>query len=104
MNKKLEFRWREGSLELVATPQHLVRFSDDEENVTIDFRKYSQTSGGIEYCYTIGYFIYDENEKYWKINFVGDRFKDVPSSQAAKVWEKLGEAYDVLNEWVRVNE
>lgn len=103
MNKKLEFRWREDSLELVATPHRLVRFSDDEENVTIDFRKYSQPPlGGTEYYYTIGYFIYDENEKCWEINFVGDRFKNIPPSQAAKVWEKLGEAYDVLNEWARV--
>ena len=102
MNTKLEFGWRDGDLELKAVPQRLVRFSDDEENVTIDFVKYYRDDDGRELCFSIGYFKYNAREDCWSLYFVGDRFKEIPPEQAAELWKQLGFAYDILDEWIRV--
>ena len=99
---KLEFIWREGDLELRAAPARLVRFSDDEENVTIDFVKHYRDENGKELRYSIGYFKYNDREDYWSLYFVGDRFKEIPPEQAAELWKQLGLAYDILDEWIRV--
>ena len=96
MKTKLEFQWREGNLALKAVPKHLVRFEDDEENVTIDFLKYNKD----ETCFSIGYFKYNERDNYWSLYFVGDRFKQIPPEQSSELWKQLGLAYDVLSEWM----
>lgn len=101
---KLEFYWREGDFELMACPKHLVRFSEDEENVTIDFCKYDRTEDGREYKYSIGYFYYDDREETWELNFVGNRFMDIPEEQAAEIWKRLGVAYTVLNRWIMMKD
>ena len=97
---KLEFYWREGNFELRACPKHLVRFSEDEENVTIDFCKIYKREDGSEGRYSIGYFYYDDREKTWDLRFVGNRFMEIPDEQAAEVWKRLGVAYTVLNRWI----
>ena len=103
MSNKLEFRWREGDLGLHACPERLVRFSEDEENTTINFVAYRRHEDGTEFLYSIGYFKYNHHNDYWGLTLVGDRFKDIPPEQSAALWEKLGEAYDVLNDWLTVN-
>lgn len=97
---KLEFGWRDGTLEIRAVPARLIRVSEDEENVTIEILKHYKMDDK-NYCYAIGYFQYSDREKDWDLKFVGDRFKDIPPEQASKVWEQLGKVYDVLTEWMR---
>ena len=96
--KKLEFQWRDGDIEIVACPEHLVRLFPDEPNVTIDIRKWNKDESG-EWCFSIGYFHYNKNEDLWEVKFVGDRFMQIDPKQAADVWRKIGVAYNILNEW-----
>ena len=84
---------------LRATPKCLARFSDDDVNETIDFIKWSKTDSGEEYCYSIGYFYYDEHEPCWELKFVGDRFKQIPEDEAPMILKMLGAAYDTLEAW-----
>ena len=97
--KKLEFYWKDGCIQIHACPKHLVRFHPDEDNVTIDVLKLAKSSDGSEYCYSIGYFVYNEHEPCWELRLVGDRFKQIPPEQAPEVWRQLGLAYDTLTKW-----
>lgn len=100
MKTKLEFHWRDGDLELKACPIRLVRFDDNEENVTIDFINHYMDEHGKEFCYSIGYFKYNDCDDYWSLYFVGDRFKEIPPEKSAELWKQLALAYDTLTEWV----
>ena len=102
--KDLVFDWRMGDYGLKACPKHLARFSKDEPNVTIDLRKYYRNDKGEEYCYSIGYFWYDEHEPCWELKFVGDRFKDILDGDCVAVFKMLRSAYDTLEEWTKSNE
>lgn len=93
-SKKLEFYWQEGCICLKACPKHLVRFHQDEENVTIDVLKIRDG-----YNYSIGYFWWNDHEPCWELKLVGNRFIEIPPEQAAEVWRQLGIAYDLLTEW-----
>lgn len=99
----LNFYWRMGDYALEACPQHLVRFSEDEPNVTIDLVKYYQYKGK-EARYSIGYFWYDEDEPSWELKFVGDRFKQILEGDVIAIFKMLSAAYDTLEEWSRRNE
>ena len=101
MKTKLEFQWRNGDLALVACPKHLVRFEDDEENVTINFLRYYRNESGKELCFSIGFFKYNERESCWSLYFVGDRFKEIAPEESAELWKQLGLAYDTLSEWIK---
>ena len=97
--KELNFNWRFGDYELMATPKRLVRFDDDEPNETIDFVKWDKGEDGREYCYSIGYFYYNDHEPCWDLKFVGDRFKEIPEEEAPMIFKMLGAAYDTLTAW-----
>ena len=99
----LKFYWRMGDYALEARPQSLVRFSEDEPNVTIDLVKYYQHKGH-ECKYSIGYFFYDSHEPCWELKFVGERFKEILETDVVAVFKMLAAAYDTLEEWSRGRE
>ena len=92
-----------GDYALEAAPKHLVRFYENEPNVTIDLVKYYQDRGH-EYKYSIGYFYYDTHEPCWELKFVGDRFKDILDGDCVAIFKMLRSAYDTLEEWVKSRE
>ena len=100
---ELNFNWRLKDYALEACPKRLVRFSDDELNVTINFVKYYQSQGK-EYKYSIGYFWYNDKEPCWELKFVGNRFKDIREEDSVIVLRMLKAAYDTLEEWSKDNE
>lgn len=89
-----------GDYALEACPKRLVRFSEDEPNVTIDLVKYYIYKGE-EVKYSIGYFEYNEREPCWELRFVGDRFKDILEGDVIAIFKMLAAAYDTLEEWSR---
>ena len=99
----LNFYWRMGDYALEACPQQLVRFSENDENVTIDLVKYYQYQGR-ECKYSIGYFWYDKHEPRWELKFVGPRFKEILETDVVAVFKMLAAAYDTLEEWSREKE
>ena len=101
--RDLNFDWRMGDYALEACPQRLVRFSEDEPNVTIDLVKYYQHKGR-ECKYSIGYFFDDTHEPCWELKFVGDRFKEILETDVVAVFKMLAAAYDTLEEWSRERE
>lgn len=100
---ELNFYWRMDDYALEACPKHLARFSDNEENETINLVKYYQYQGR-ECKYSIGYFYYDTHEPCWELKFVGDRFKELLETDVVAVFKMLKAAYDVLEEWSRSRE
>lgn len=96
----LNFYWRMGDYALEAYPEHLVRFREDEPNVTINLVKYYPYKGK-EAWYSIGYFYYDEREPSWELKFVGDRFKEILEGDVIAIFKMLAAAYDTLEEWSR---
>ena len=98
MPKPLIFNWRFGDFALEACPERLARFSDDEENVTIDFVRYYRKDGR-EYKYSIGYFWYNEHEPCWELKFVGERFTEMLDTDLVTVFRMLKAAYETLEEW-----
>lgn len=95
---KLIFSWRYGEYGLEAVPKRLVRFTQDEENETVNFVRYFE-SGKSVLKYSIGYFYYNEAEPCWELKFVGDRFMDIAEKDLPAIWEGLKSAYRVLTEW-----
>ncbi len=102
MNNKLEFYWRMNDYGLRATPERLVRFSDDEENATINLEGYYLQEGK-EYRYSIGYFWYNRKEPCWEFKFVGDRFTKISDEDIKPIWAMLKLAYKTLDEWKQLN-
>lgn len=100
---ELNFYWRMGDYALEACPKQLVRFDEDEPNVTINLVKYYQYRGK-EAMYSIGYFWYDEHEPSWELKFVGDRFKEILEGDVTAIFKMLAAAYDTLEEWSRSRE
>ena len=100
---ELNFYWRMGDYALEACPQRLVRFSEDEANVTIDLVKYYRYQGR-ECKYSIGYFWYNDHEPCWEVKFVGERFKEILETDAVAVLKMLAAAYDTLEEWSRTKD
>ena len=95
---KLEFNWKYKDYELRAVPKHLVRFDDDEENITIDLIKWNKREDGSRYCYSIAYWRYT-NEGY-ELRIVGDRiFKDIDVKDVAIIWEQMKLAQKVLDKF-----
>ena len=101
--KDLNFYWRMGDYALKAVPKRLVRFEDNEPNVTIELVKYYQSQEK-ESCYSIGYFYYDSHESSWELKFVGGRFKEILDGDCIAIFKMLRSAYDTLEEWVRERE
>lgn len=99
---ELNFYWRMGDYALEACPQRLVRLTDDEPNVTIDFVKYYRHQGK-EYKYSIGYFWWDGNEPCWELKFIGRRFMEILDGDAIAIFKMLKAAYETLDEWKRRN-
>lgn len=99
----LNFYWRMGDYALEACPKRLVRFSEDEPNVTIDLVKYYQYQGR-ECKYSIGYFWYNDHEPCWELKFCGERFKEILETDVTAVFKMLAAAYDTLEEWSRRQE
>lgn len=97
--KDLNFYWRMGDYGLKAVPKRLVRFEDNEPNVTIELVKYYQSQEE-ESCYSIGYFYYDSHELCWELKFVGGRFKEILDGDCIAIFKMLRSAYDTLEEWV----
>lgn len=99
----LIFSWRYKDYGLEAQPKRLVRFTPDEPNETIDFVKYHEEGKSV-LKYSIGVFYWDESNKTWQLNFVGDRFMDIVSADLPAVWEGLKSAYNVLTLWKSQNQ
>ena len=96
---KLEFQWRVGDFGIRATPKRLVRFDENEDNETIDFVRFCR-DGEREYCYSIGYFKWDEDDESFDLRLVGDRFRIITDEEMwALVGEALAAAYDTLMLW-----
>ena len=100
---ELNFYWRMGNYALEACPKRLVRFSDDEPNVTIDLVKYFYYQG-CERKYSIGYFWYNDHEPCWELKFVGERFKEILETDVTAVFKMLAAAYDALEEWSKTKD
>jgi len=101
---KLEFQWRVGDFGIRATPKHLVQLYENEGNKTIDFVRFYR-DGEREYCYSIGYFEWDEDDKSFDLRLVGDRFKVITDDEMwALVGEALAAAYDTLMLWKKSEE
>lgn len=98
--RKLNFYWRMGDYALEAVPRSLARFSEDEENETIDFVRYYQRQGR-EHKYSIGYFYWNEHEPCWELKFVGERFGDILEGDVTAIFKMLKAAYETLEEWKR---
>ena len=96
----LNFYWRMGDYALEACPQRLVRFDENEPNVTINLVKYYQYQGE-KAKYSIGYFYYNDHEPCWELKFVGDRFKNILEGDVVAIFKMLAAAYDTLEEWSR---
>ena len=96
---KLEFQWRVGDFGIRATPKRLARFDENEDNERIDFVRFYR-NGEREYCYSIGYFDWDEDDKSFDLRLVGDRFRIITDEEMwALVGEALTAAYDTLMLW-----
>ena len=95
---ELNFYWRMGDYALQACPKHLARLDDEDTNETINFIKYF-IYNGLECCYSIGYFWWDEHEPCWEFKFVGERFTDIPKEDIVPIFEMLKSAYNTLTEW-----
>ena len=94
---KLEFNWKYKDYELRAVPKQLVRFSEDEENTTIELIKWDTKETGERYCFTIAYWIYKEG---YKLRFVEDRmFKCIVDEDIYLIWKQLKLAQKVLDEF-----
>ena len=94
---KLEFNWKYKDYELRAVPKRLARFSEDEENTTIELLKWNTKENGEKYCFTIAYWIYKEG---YELKFVGDRmFKYTDDEDIALIWQQLKLAQKVLDKF-----
>ena len=96
--RDLNFYWRMGDYALEACPERLVKFKEDDPNVTVKLVKYYRDKGN-EYKYVIGYFWYDDHEPCWELKFVGERFKEILKTDVVAVFKMLAAAYDTLEEW-----
>lgn len=101
VQNKLEFSWSYKDYALEAVPLRLARFTSDELNETIDFVKYfdRESKSSTKLKYSIGYFVYDDDNDVWVLRFVGDRFMDIVEDDLPIVWEGLKSAYRVLTMW-----
>lgn len=94
----LEFRWRYQSYEIKAVPQRLARLTPDEPNVTIELLKWDVDSQGKEFCFTLAYFVKDDEG--YDLKFVGDRpFEYIDQFDLPAVWEALQSAQKTLDAW-----
>ena len=102
VNANLEFSWKYKDYEIHACPKHLVRFCEDEPNVTIDLVKWYD-HGGKRLCYSLAYFI--KKEEGYDLRFVGNRpFEDIDAEDVLEVWEALKTAQAVLDAFFRGDE
>ena len=91
---ELNFNWKYKDYELRACPKHLVRFSDDEENETIDLIKWQTDKEGFDLI-LVGTRVFDEIEEddlemVWDqlhtAQLVLDRFWDTEYKLNRKEW------------------
>ena len=96
--QKLEFSWKYKDYELRACPKRLVSFNDNEPNDTIDFVKWTTSSDGTKYCFSLAY--WSKYSEGYELEFVGDRpFQYIASEDLEIVWKALRVAQKVLDGW-----
>ena len=99
----LEFHWKYKNYELRACPRHLVRFGDDEPNVTIDFVFWERDKYEKDYCFSLAHWIRDPEGYY--LRFVGDRpFQYIASEDIPFVWNALNSAQKVLDAFFAISD
>ena len=93
----MEFNWKYKNYELRAVPKRLVRFSEDEENHTIELIKWN-TKDGKKYCFTIAY--WQNTNSGYELKAVGDRiFEFIDDEDIPLIWQQLKLAQKVLDKF-----
>ena len=100
--KDLEFMFTYKDYALRACPRHLVRFSDDEKNETIDFMKsYTREEDGRVLWYSLGYFTRGIDG--YSFEFVGSRaFEEITLEELPVLWVALKSAQEILNNFFEI--
>ena len=92
---RLEFNRKIGNIELRACTAALCKPLEGFPNTTIDVVMWQKDSKGKPYCFSIAYFVRDDEGYYLK--FVGARpFLYVADERVPELWEALHEAQKVL--------
>lgn len=95
---KLVFSRKIGNIEIRACPPRLVSVWYGEPNDTIDVVMWQKDSKGKPYCFSIAYFVRDDEG--YCLKFVGARpFLYVADERVPELWEALHEAQKVLDGW-----
>ena len=94
---ELNFNWKYKDYELRACPKHLVRFSDEEENETIDLIKWqTHKEDGKRYCFSLAY--WKRGSEGFDLSLVGSRvFEYIEEYDLEVVWKQLHAAQLVLD-------
>ena len=93
----LEFSFKYKDYELLACPKHLVRFSPEEPNETIDLVKWDK-SGDKPYCFSLAYF--ERYSEGYRLKFVGDRpFEYIDKKDLPIIWSVLKQAQEMLDQF-----
>lgn len=94
---ELNFNWKYKDYELRACPKHLARFSDDEENETIDLIKWqTDKEDGRRYCFSLAY--WQRDKEGFDLTLVGTRvFEEIEEDDLEMVWKQLHTAQLVLD-------
>lgn len=96
---KLEFNWKYKDYELRSVSKHLVRFNDEEENVTIELLKWDTRENGERYCFTMAYWIYTDDDGY-ELRLVGNRMFDcIELEDIIIVWGQMKLAKGILDDF-----
>ena len=95
---RLAFNRSIGNIELRACSAGLHKPCQGKRNETIDVVMWQKDSKGKPYCFSIAYFVRDDEGYYLK--FVGARpFLYVADERVPELWEALHEAQKVLDGW-----
>lgn len=96
---ELNFNWKYKDYELRACPKRLVKFSEYEQNETIDFIKW-QTSkkDGERYCFSLAY--WKRGKDGFDLRLVKTRaFDEIDEEDLAIIWKQLHIAQLVLDKF-----
>lgn len=95
---RLAFNRSIGNIELRACAAGLHKPCQGKRNETIDVVMWQKDSKGKPYCFSIAYFVRDDEGYYLK--FAGARpFLYVDEERVPELWEALHEAQKVLDAW-----
>lgn len=95
---ELNFNWKYKDYELRSVPKSLARLNNKEKNHTIELIKWSKSSKGEYYCFTIAY--WKLTREGYVLTMIGDRiFADIRDDDFMMIWTQMKSVQEILDDF-----